>query len=264
VNIIKIGGGSSVNVGGILDDLKKLERPAVIVHGANAWRDELAGHLNRPIRRLVSESGRSSVYSDDSLLDLQLMAYAGLRNKRIVEMCQQRGFNAVGLTGLDGGLVRARRNPGIRIVENNRKRLVRDLSGKPEALNFPLLDYLLKSNYLPVITVPFLDERGNAVNSENDDLVSLLHRELQAQRIFFFIEAPGLLRDPLNNSSIIHRLTPPELETEITRSDGRMGRKLHALKAILAIPPVTVFICDGRLEHPVQHALNGSGTCISA
>lgn len=264
MNIIKIGGGATINVGGILDELSQLKGPVMIIHGANALRDQLAGQLKRPIHRLVSESGHSSVFSDDSLLDLQLMAYAGLRNKRIVEMCQKRGINAVGLTGLDGGLVRARRNPGIRVIEKDRRRLVHDLSGKPASLNLALLKFLLNSGYLPVITVPFMDEQGCAVNSENDDLAVLIHRTMRAQRVFFFIEASGLLRDSTNDSSLIPRLTPVELEMNAPRYDGRMRRKLRALTAILSTPPVTVFISDGRVAHPLQHAFNGGGTCINA
>ena len=73
------------------------------------------------------------------MIDVMLMAYAGLRNKRIVESLQGYGVNAVGLTGLDGALVRGMRNKGIRIRENGKTLIKRDLSGKPVAANRKLL-----------------------------------------------------------------------------------------------------------------------------
>ncbi len=116
--IIKIGGGERINIRGVIEDLARLEEAFIILHGANALRDKLAHDLGRPKQVLTSVKGYTSVFSDEKLLDVMLMAYAGLKNKRIVEMCQQHGINAVGLTGIDGRLVRGRRNKGIRVYQN--------------------------------------------------------------------------------------------------------------------------------------------------
>ena len=94
--LIKIGGGDTINLEGIARDLLTIEGPKVIVHGANALRDRLAARLGVEKRTLTSVSGYASVYSDKELIDVMLMAYAGLRNKRIVESLQARGVNAVG------------------------------------------------------------------------------------------------------------------------------------------------------------------------
>ena len=79
------------------------------------------------------------MYSDQELIDVMLMAYAGLRNKRIVESLQAHGVNAVGLTGLDGAMVRGMRNKGIRVREGGKTLIKRDFSGKPVAVNRKLL-----------------------------------------------------------------------------------------------------------------------------
>ena len=110
--LIKIGGGDTINLDGIARDLSTIEGPKVVVHGANALRDRLAERLGVEKRTLTSVSGYTSVYSDRELIDVMLMAYAGLRNKRIVESLQGHGVNAVGLTGLDGAMVRGMRNIG--------------------------------------------------------------------------------------------------------------------------------------------------------
>ena len=100
--ILKIGGGESINLKGIISDISELKEKVIIVHGANALRDKLGDEMNKPKKILESPSGYSSVFSDETEIDLKMMAYAGLQNKRIVELCQQNGINAVGLSGIDG------------------------------------------------------------------------------------------------------------------------------------------------------------------
>ncbi len=133
--IVKIGGGDSLNLPGIIADLAELDEPVVMIHGANALRDRIAERMGHEKRVLTSVSGYSSVFSDQDALDVILMAYSGLRNKRIVELCQQHGINAVGLTGLDGRVIQGRRNKGIRVREGGRNLIKRDLSGKPREIN---------------------------------------------------------------------------------------------------------------------------------
>ena len=114
--IVKIGGGGDINIEGIVADLAALTEKFIIVHGANALRDKLAEDLGRPKRVITSVKGYASVYSDEKLIDVMMMAYAGLRNKRIVERCHQHGINAVGLSGIDGKLIQGKRNSGIRVM----------------------------------------------------------------------------------------------------------------------------------------------------
>ena len=97
--IIKIGGGKSINLKGVVQDLAAVDEKFIIVHGANAVRDEIAAQMGHPTKSVVSVSGYSSVLSDEHAIDAILMAYAGLQNKRLVELCQQHGINAVGLSG---------------------------------------------------------------------------------------------------------------------------------------------------------------------
>lgn len=110
-----------------------------MVHGANALRDDLAEKLGSPKRVLTSVSGYTSVYSDDRALEMIMLAYAGLRNSQLVEHCQRVGVNAIGLTGLDGLLIRGRRNRGIRVRRNGKTMIERDRSGKPVSINGDLL-----------------------------------------------------------------------------------------------------------------------------
>jgi [amino group carrier protein]-L-2-aminoadipate/L-glutamate 6-kinase len=258
--IIKIGGGSTIQLERIAYDLQEVKEPYIIVHGANALRDRLANDLGKEMKRVTSFIGYASVLSDKETIDLQMMAYAGLRNKRIVEMLQKRGINAIGLSGLDGAVIRGKRNPGIRVMENGKRKMLRDFSGKPSNINRDLLDMLIKQDYVPVLTVPIIDENGFAINSENDDIVSLIQKEYHAEQVIHLIEAAGLLRDSNDPGSLIQSMSLSELQQWELKSDGRIKRKLLSIQRLLESGAQQVIIGDGRSDHPINSALQGIGT----
>ncbi len=261
--LIKIGGGESINIEAVINDLGNIEEPVLIVHGANVLRDQIAQKLGMEKTVLTSISGYSSVFSDQDAIDVILMSYAGLRNKKIVELCQRTGKNAVGLTGLDGRLVQGARNQGIRVRENGKTLIKRDLSGKPKEVNADLLRLLLDNGYLPVLTIPIVDEKGFAINSENDDIVVRIAEALDIDTVVQLIEAPGFLDNPDDETSVVASMTPAELETREAQVEGRIKRKLLALTRLCRGGKTRVIIADGRGEQPVADALNGSGTHIA-
>ncbi len=260
--IIKIGGGSTINLESIIADLAKQDDKFIIVHGANALRDELAEKLNKPKKVITSASGYSSVFSDEDALDVMMMAYSGLRNKRVVELCQKNGINAVGLTGLDGRVVQGRRNRGIKVKEDGKFKMLRDFSGKPQSVNGELLRLLLDNDYTPVLTVPIIDENGYAINSENDEIVNALQAELQADVIVQLIEAGGFLDNADDADSVIAELSRAELARREEQLSGRIKRKLLALRKLFEAGAKKVIISDGRTEQPITDALAGKGTVI--
>jgi acetylglutamate/LysW-gamma-L-alpha-aminoadipate kinase len=261
--IIKIGGGREINLKGIISDLATLYDKFIIVHGANALRDELAQKLNYEKRIVTSLSGYDSVFSDEQTIDLAMMAYAGLRNKRIVELCHQHSINAIGLSGLDGKVIQGKRNSGIKIREGGKTLLLRDFSGKPKTINKQLLDLLLENGYTPVLSVPLIDENNFAINSENDDIVALLHAEMKAEMIVSLIEEHGFLLDKNDPSSMLSKISKNELESIEKKVEGRMKRKIYAIRKLFDGCSTTVIISDGRTEHPILDAMQGKGTTIS-
>ncbi|MDF1611054.1 MAG: [LysW]-aminoadipate kinase [Stygiobacter sp.] len=260
--IIKIGGGKEINIKGIISDLSTLNEKFIIVHGANALRDELAQRMNYQKKIVTSISGYDSVFSTEETIDLMMMAYAGLRNKRIVELCQQNNINAVGLSGLDGKVIQGKRNTGIKVRENGKTLLLRDFSGKPKSINTSLLNLLLENGYTPVLSVPIIDENNFAINSENDDIVALLQNEMKAEKNISLIEAPGFLLDKNDQNSLIKKISKDELTLMEEKVEGRMKRKILALRKLFENGDTTVIISDGRTEHPIIDALNGNGTII--
>ena len=260
--IVKIGGGKRINIPGIVKDLAELKEKFVIVHGANALRDKLCEDLGQPKQVLTSVKGYTSVYSDEKLLDVMMMAYAGLRNKRIVELCQQHGINAVGLSGIDGKIVQGQRNKGIRVYQGKKLKIIRDFSGKPQSVNAPLLNLLLDNGYVPVLTVPIIDEQNAAINTENDDVVRVLHKALKADTVINLIEAPGFLASKDDDRTLIEKIPSRDLQAREQQVEGRMKRKMLALKKLFEQGATRIIISDGRSEHPVTDALSGKGTVI--
>jgi acetylglutamate/LysW-gamma-L-alpha-aminoadipate kinase len=260
--IVKIGGGKDINIRGIISDLASLDEQFIIVHGANAFRDQLALDLNVPKKIITSVSGYSSVFSDEKALDILIMAYAGLKNKRIVELCQQHGINAVGLSGLDGKLIEGKRNKGIRIQENGKLKIVRDFSGKPQKINQKLLNLLLDNKFTPVLCVPIIDESNFAINSENDDIITMMQNTIHADKIIQLIEAPGFLDNADDPESLVQSLSAKELLIREEQVTGRIKRKILALRKLLETGTHQVIISDGRVENPIRDALSGKGTII--
>lgn len=260
--LIKIGGGESINLRGVIDDLANQPQPFIIVHGANVLRDEIAKKMGFEKTVLTSASGYSSVFSDQDAIDTILMSYSGLRNKRIVELCQQQSINAVGLTGLDGRLVQGERNKGIRVRENGKTMIKRDFSGKPRSVNTALLQLLLDNGYCPVLTIPIVDENGFAINSENDDIVARIANALEIDMVIQLIEAPGFLDNPEDENSLVQKMSVAELNQREAEVEGRIKRKLLALTKLCAGGKTKIIISDGRGEQPITNALNGAGTHI--
>jgi len=159
-------------------------------------------------------------------------------------------------------MIVGKRNSGIRIREDGKTKIVRDFSGKPVSINVEMFNYFLSNKIIPVITVPLIDENNFAINSENDDVVSLLHSELKADKIIQLIEAPGLLIDKNNPSTLIKEMSSKEMIEFENKVDGRMKRKIHAINKLFEVGETELIITDGRTDNPVTNAINKIGTYI--
>jgi acetylglutamate/LysW-gamma-L-alpha-aminoadipate kinase len=235
----------------------------VLVHGTSAAADALAARAGLSVRRLVSPSGHVSRYTDLEMLEIYVAA-AGQMNKRIVSLLQQMGCNAIGLSGADGRLLRARRKAALRTIENGRQRVVRDdQSGQLEGANSELLRLLLAAGYIPVIAPIALGLEGELLNVDGDRAAALLAGALRASSLIILSNVPGLLARYPDQSSLVRTLLPADLEMAERRADGRMKKKLLAAREALSAGVARVVLSDSRLPHPVQSGLAGEGTVIA-
>ncbi len=266
--VIKAGGNGSVDMEAVYTDIVRLNQQGeqlVLVHGGSQETNIISKRLGHPPRFVTSPSGYVSRYTDRETLQIFSMVTAGRINKRIVERLQQLGVNAIGLSGLDGRLLQAKRKKAIKIVENGKCKLLRgDYSGRIEQVNVTLLQTLLTAGYVPVIAPLALSYQGEALNVDADRVAAAISSALKADTLVILSDVPGLLRCFPDESTIIRRIAAQHLESHLeTHAQGRMKKKL--LGAIEAIRGGVerVVISDGRIAQPLYQALAGQGTVIA-
>ncbi len=261
--VVKIGGGATLNIDAILDDFAGLEGQKILVHGANVKMAEISEALGKPPVMLESVSGHVSRRTDQETLDIFMMVYSGVVNKRIVEALQKRGVNAVGLSGLDGRIWEGKRKMALKVRDGEKVKIVRDdFTGKVMQVNTELLELLLENGYVPVLTPPAISFESEAINVDNDRASAVLGGALRAEAIVQLFEAPGLLEDPDDSESLMKNVSKDDIEDYYQFAGGRMKKKLMGAKEALEAGVKKVYFGDGRVENPIQRALSGEGTII--
>jgi [amino group carrier protein]-L-2-aminoadipate 6-kinase len=265
VTVIKCGGTDSVSQEAVCASVAELYadgRPVVLVHGGSADIEALATRLGVPARRLVSPDGVSTRYTDSAMLEVVTLALAGQVKPRLVTALARLGVPAVGLTGLDGALLRARPKAAHRAVVDGRRILVRDdHSGRVTAVNASLLRTLLTAGMIPVISPPALTADGAPVNADADRVAAAVASALGASALVMLTGAPGVLADIDDERS---RLTRYEVPLDGAPADvsGGMRLKLVAAREALLAGVPRVLIADGRIGRPVTAALAGEATSV--
>lgn len=264
--VVKIGGGSGIDIEPAVADLSEMTRAGrrvVLVHGASGETNVLAERLGKPPRFVTSVSGIESRYTDRETLEIFEMAYCGKGNKAIVEAFQKRGVNAVGLSGLDGRIFEGKRKDAITILENGKRKVLRgDYTGKVERVNVGLVTLLLDHGYLPVLCPPAASYEGEAVNVDGDTAAAMLAVAVKAEDFLMLSNVPGLLRDLRDSGSLISRIPAKAIDEFMPLAQGRMKRKLMAAATALGGGVQRVILATANVEQPVTAALAGRGTVI--
>ena len=259
--VIKLGGSAGVDREAFLDDVVTLDEPFVLVHGANSSLDDMSRRLGLVPRMVRSADGQVSRFTDAETMDLFLMVYAGLTNKRIVEGFAKRGRRAIGLTGLDAGIVTGRRKEAIRVVEDGRKRVLHgDYAGSIETVDSALLLTLLAQGVIPVLAPPAVSREGEAINVDGDKMAMEIAVALKARSLLIFSNTAGLLRRLDDPTSVIRRAEIAEFDGLLEAAQGRMKKKVLACRWALESGLHEVVIADARVERPIRQALDGAGT----
>lgn len=275
--VVKAGGGKALDLPAIAGDVGALwrtGRPVVLVHGGAETTNEVAEQLGHPPQFVTSESGFSSRRTDRRTLEIFEMVYCGLLNKRWVELLQRKGVPATGLSGLDGRLFEGRRKDRLRIRHGGRRLVLRDdWTGTVEKVNADLLRLLLDGGYLPVLTPPGASFDGEAVNVDGDRAAAAVAAALGARTLVYLSGASGLLADFPDEDSLIRRFdvgrralsgAAPDAGVEplMAAAEDRMKKKVLGAAEALRGGVDRVVFADGRVERPVQAALDGGGTHI--
>jgi [amino group carrier protein]-L-2-aminoadipate/L-glutamate 6-kinase len=267
LTVVKCGGNATVDGPGICADVAEIVhsgRSVLVVHGGSGEIARLAGKLAVPQRTLVSPDNVSTRYTDPATLEVVVLALAGVVKPRIVTELVRHGVPAVGLTGLDGGMLRARRKAVIRSVVDGRTTLVRDnLSGRLGTVRTELPETLLRSGFVPVVSPPAIDEHDQPVNVDADRVAAALAVALGAEELVLLTGAPGVLADRYDDTTVLSTYDVPATGAPGRFAAGGMALKLVAAREALAGGVASVRIADGRTPGPVSGALAGAGTTVT-
>lgn len=229
--VVKIGGqviDKDEHLRQFLTDFASLPGAKILVHGGGAIATRLGDKLG-----IASQYVKGRRITDRETLDLVTMVYGGLVNKQIVAGLQQSGCNAMGLTGADGGLIRATRRTGGEVDFG----FVGDLNH--ESVNADLLEHLLKAGITPVVAPLTLGD-GTVLNTNADTIASGLAIALGRNynvRLMYCFEKQGVLKDVNDPSSVIRRLDRASYQQGLTAGifhDGILPKLENAFAAIKA------------------------------
>jgi [amino group carrier protein]-L-2-aminoadipate 6-kinase len=263
--VVKVSGKVSESFAAVAADVAALARtgrPVLVVHGGSAVIDQVSRDRGIEPRRVLSSSGIEGRFTGAADIDTLLMATAGLVNKRLVIQLHREGASAVGLSGLDGGLLRGQRKDVLRITENGKTRLLRgNHSGLVEVVDDGLLRALLGRGVVPVIAPIGLSWDDQAINVDGDRVASAIAQSLQASDLILLSDVSGLtdgVGGPLVRNGDLAEFT----DRLMPMADGRMRVKLLAAQAALAHGVARVAIASALVPTPVTAALNGGGTLL--
>ena len=197
LTIVKVGGkvvehAESLNA--LLDQFVRISGNKLLVHGGGTTATEIAGKLGIETKMF---DGRR--ITDKDTLDVVTMVYGGLVNKKIVAGLQARNCNAIGLTGADLDLIRAKKRSDQPIDFG--------FVGDIEEVNSRELRLLINENIIPVLAPLTHDGKGSILNTNADTITSEVAKELAGYfnvYLFYCFEKKGVLKDENDDASIIY------------------------------------------------------------
>jgi acetylglutamate/LysW-gamma-L-alpha-aminoadipate kinase len=261
--VVKLGGGKGVQTGHLLQELRSMN-DWVLVHGGSDEMNELSERLGHPPRFVESVSGYTSRVTDRRTVEIIAMASAGKLNVGLVAGLQALGVNAVGLCGVDGRLLEGKRKDAIKVVENGKRRVLRDdYTGTVDRVNTRLLRLLLDNGFFPVVTIPIISELGEPLNTDADRAAAALAGALGADTLVMLSNVAGLLKDPADPSTRIASIPKGELEGFGRYAQDRMKKKVLGAREALDAGVSKVAFGSANRANPVAASLLGEGTLIS-
>ncbi len=248
--VIKLGGSALENQRDALEDIIWLHglgaRP-VLVHGGGAEINEWLERLNIP-----SSFVRGLRVTDAATLEIVRMTLAGKVNGELVRLIGELGGRAVGLTGVDGGLLRVRQiDPDLGYV------------GAVESVDPGPIAALSAAGYIPVIAPLGLSADGAVLNINGDDAAADLARGLGATKLLYLSDVPGILD---RDGQLLSVLTDEQTRALIAEGVIRGGMIPKAEACLRALETANrVHIVNGHEPHVLIRELlthQGAGTMI--
>ena len=264
--VVKMGGsilkeGASSD---LIGDMKGLlsENRMVLVHGGGVEVTEIAAKLGKEQKFIVSPEGFRSRYTDRETMEIYTMVMAGKLNKQIVLALQGQGVPAVGLSGLDGNLLRAERKKRLIAVDERGRKKVIDggYTGKITEVKADLLRLLLEEGYVPVVTPIAVSVEFEPLNVDGDRTAAFIAGALKADRLILLTDVQGLSL----KGEPIAKISATEVKEVLPSIGQGMSTKVHAALEALNQGVREVLITSGLGKQPISAALKHEvGTVVT-
>jgi len=261
--VVKVGGSILEKVPpGLAVDVKSVlaEHQLVLVHGGGKGVTEVASKLGKKQKFVYSPGGFRSRYTDKETMEIFTMVMAGKINKKLVSALQKEKIPVVGLSGLDGFLVRAHRKKRLIIVdERGRKRVIDGgYTGKVTEVNASLLKLLLDNGYVPLVSPIAVSEEYEPLNVDADRTAANIAAALKADKLVLLTDVKGLKLD----GKLVTELPVSEVENALPKIGGGMITKVYAAQEALSQGVGEAVICSGVRENPISSGLKHEGCTV--
>jgi acetylglutamate kinase len=232
--------------------LKYVGMNPVVVHGGGPEITRYMERLNLPV-----EFVDGLRVSDEQTVEVAKMVLVGKVNKDIVLLINRHGQPAVGLSGDDGLLFRASRQPSPSGQDIG-------YVGRIDRVDVDVLNHIAE-DYIPVVASVGADREGNSYNINADEAAAAIAQALRAYKLVFLTDVAGWLRDPADPASVVSEASAEEVESTLPEVSGGMRPKLQACVDAIHGGVSFAHIVDGRAPHSLLLELftdAGQGTRI--
>ena len=255
--VVKYGGNAMINPQlkeQVMEDIALLWLigvKVVLIHGGGPEINETMARFGKK-----AEFVNGLRVTDKETVDIVQMVLAGKVNKTLVNLLQMKGGHAVGLSGIDGGIIEAK-------MKDERLGYVGEIT---KIRTRPIED-LLEKNYIPVISTVASDRQGNTYNINGDTAAAHIAGALGAERMIMMTDIAGILKDKDDPSTLIPSITVEEAKKLYDEGiiSGGMIPKVDCCIEALEHGVNNVVIMDGRIPPSILMELlpdEGAGTMV--
>ena len=254
--VIKIG-GSVINElnSSTLTDIKKISEKdkLILVHGGGKEVTATANKLGKEQKFIVSPGGVKSRYTDKETAEIYTMVMSGKINKMIVSMLLREGLKPVGLTGIDGYILKAERKKKLIIINDKGRKMAIDggYTGKISSVDPSLLNTLAIEGYVPVISPVALSEEFDFLNVDGDRAAAHIAAAVRADKVIFITNVDGLVIE----QKLVTKLTVDEAKVVLPKIGFGMEKKVLACTEALEMGVKEAIISTGQRENPISSAI---------
>ncbi len=242
--VIKYGGNAMINSDlqdAVMTDivlLRSVGINVVLVHGGGPEINEMLGKIGKE-----SKFVEGLRYTDEETVDIVQMVLAGKVNKRLVHLLHQHGGHAIGICGLDDGMIKAKKH------EEKDIGFVGDII----KIDKTLVDGILEQHYIPVISTVGSGENGEVFNINADIAAAKIAAALGAEKLLLMTDVRGLLEDKNDEDTLIHLVHPEDVPALKERGiiSGGMIPKIDCCVEAVCNGVKRTHIIDGRIPHSI-------------